>query len=465
MEKSIVSLVLEKPIGDTPEGSVIQVEDSVAESLTASGLCREATSEDIISGNDEVDDDKDEEDGDTGAPEQMALNFNDAVLKATEAAVEKLNKQFARPIPPPQRHIAGSDERLTGGFKSLGDAVQNYIRKSQGDHVAARKFQRWGTLVEKGYMSISGSSGHAGGDLVPQQWASELFKLAFDSVPNLSALCSRQEMQYQTMNLPAWNQTSASAGVQANVIAEGSTITATQGVTANVQLTLQKGAILINLSDELLRFNGYAVDSVIKQIAPERLRYLVNDSIVNGTSSGMNLVGNAATITQVAEVPGHISYNDCLGMYSKLFDPFVAGACWLITQSTVPELYALGYPNRAATTQFPAFTPGSFTGDGQLLGAKPIGDLLGLPVYRVENVPALGSRGALILWHPKSCAFGESNMVADYTNALYFNLAQDSMRFLYYFNSVNRLTTPYTRKDNSEASNIVILSAGSTSSS
>ena len=453
---AVISLVLESDLGPAKAGTIISCESERGDKLVEAGLCRLATEEEV-NGAGDAEEGAEGDVADMG-DEDGVKSQHDIVVKATHEAVEKLTKGVVRPLFGHSRHVAGSDELRTGGFKNIGDAVQCFIAKSRGDATAAKRFGKWQAKA----MSISGSSGHAGGDLVPQEWSESLFKLSFQSVVNLHGMCSQYPMQHQVLNLPTWVQSSAAAGVVANVIGEGAAITETAGVTATVQLSLVKGAILVNVTDELLRFNGYALESVINDVAPERLRFLINDGVVNGTNSQLNLVNNAAALTQIAEVAGHISYADVMGMYSKLINK--DGACWLINPSSIPELYSLGFPNRAASTQFPAFTPGTF-GNEQLLGPAPEGKLMGLPVYMVENVPELGTRGALILWQPTSCAAGSSGPYGDRTSALYFNLATDSFRFLLYYDTVNRLTTPYTRVGGSKASNIVVLSAGSTSSS
>jgi HK97 family phage major capsid protein len=345
-----------------------------------------------------------------------------------------------------------------------GDASLAFIQKARGDFGAIRKFSHYEKALRTKAtgMSIAGGSGHQGGDLVPQQWAEDLWRLSFANVPDLLGMMTKYEMRNQVENIPSWVQSSATSAIQGNVIAEANAITATVGATATVQLDLVKGAVLVNASDELLRFNSYNLETVIKQVVPERIRFLANDGVVNGTNSQINLVGNAAAVTIIAEAAGRISYNDVTKMESRLYDDFDGEAIWLCAKSTLPELYGIPFPTRAATYQTPAFSPGGF---GDLLGPKPKGTLLGRPIYTLENVPGLGNRGALVLWHPKSCAAGYSGLIADQTPYLYFDLAQNTFRFLFYFDSVNPMTVPYTRADGSTASNIVILSAGSTSSS
>lgn len=462
---AIVSLVLESALGANEAGSVIQCESEVAESLCSAGLAREATADDVNQPEPDGDEPKSE---DTDTPEiaqdsldRVARHAHDTVVKATEKAVEKLATSVKRPAigRPANVHVSGSDELLTGGFKNLGEATQAFLAKSRGDYEAARKFSRYSELVRKSNMSISGSSGHVGGDLVPQQWAQNLWKLAFDKVPDLLGMMTRYPMENQVMNIPSWVQTSATSGVTASVVSEGGSITDSTGVTATVQLSLVKGAALVNVTDELMRFNSYALTTVLEQVVPQRIRYLTNGGVVNGTNSQINLIGNPATVVVPRATNNRIELNDIFKMEASLYDDFVDDAVWLVNNSTMPELYTLAFPNRSATTQFPALTPGNMLGN--LAGPKPAFELLGKPVYRLENVPALGSKGDIILASLRSLAAGYTGLFADATPYLYFSTAVDSFRFLFYYDSVNPMTAPYVRADGSYSSNIVVLSASS----
>jgi HK97 family phage major capsid protein len=466
-------------IGDVThdEGEIVHLDDELAGALTDAGVVRDASDEDLYTSDDEGaegpdeekeedEEDKDEEEAEemTNAVRRLANNAEATVTKAVEDVTDRLVKATRRkPFTAP--YAGGSDEAKTGGFKSIGDFASNRIAAKNGDYNAGKKVKRWAELVQTKYsptaMGISAS--HAGSDLVPQQWAEELWKLSFANVPDLMGMQTKYEMKYQIENIPSWVQSSATSDITASVVAEGSAITATTGVTATVQLTLQKGAVLVNITDELLRFNAYHLGSVIEQVVPERIRYLVNDSVVNGTSSGVNLINNAAAVSIIASNPGRIEYTDIVNMEAALFDEFDGeNTVWLCNKATLPELYTVAFPNRAATTPIPAWTPGGFN---DMLGAKPKGSLLGRPVYTLENVPTKGTRGALILANLKSLAAGYTTLEGDHTPYLYFNQAIDTWRFLFYFNTVNPLTVPYQRKDGSYASNIVVLTAGSTSSS
>lgn len=464
---AIHSVVLEKPLGDQPEGTVIQVEESVAEALCSAGVAREATEEDVVGGDDEGAETDEAEDTPEAVQDQVqriGRHVEEVTVKAAEKVAEKLVAQSAkRPRVVSNVHVAGSDEGETGGFRSMGEWTKAAMSAHNGDFSSMQRMNRskaavLRTMQTKGQMTVGTPAD--GGYLVPQQWAKTLWKLSFDKVPDLLGMCSQYPMETNLLNIPAWVQASGTTGITSAVTAEAAAITDTKGVVANVQLSLVKFAALVNTTDELERFNTYALESVLKQVVPQRIRYLVNDSIVNGTNSQVNLINNAATVVVTRATNNRISFQDILKMEAALFDDFVDDAIWLINNSTSPEVYGLAFPNTTATTQFPAFTPGAF-GRETLLGPRPVGELLGKPVYRVENCPALGAKGDIILYSPKSIAAGSSGLIADKTPYLYFDKMINTYRFAWYADTVNPLTSVYTRKDGSTASNIVVLSASS----
>lgn len=208
------------------------------------------------------------------------------------------------------------------------------------------------------------------------------------------------------------------------------------------------------------------MQNVLEQVVPQRIRYAVNDGVINGTSSQVNLINNAAAVSVIRQQASHINYDDVTKMNAALMDEFDNDDCvWLCNRQTLPELQSIAFPNRSGTTPIPAWAAGVF-GQENLLGPRPKGFLLGKKVYTVENVPGVGTRGNLILANLKSMAAGYSGLIADRTPYLYFNLAQDTFRFLWYADTVNPLTQAYQYvSDNSLHSNVVILTAGSTSSS
>lgn len=462
---AIHSIVLEQDLDKLKAGTVIQLSEELASNLIASGVAREATEEDLA-GNEE---EEVVDEMPVDVQEEVAVATRSIDNATTKAVKEEIAKQVAKTVQRPSlkakqplnRHISGSDELRTGGFKSMGDAVQNYILSRKGDWTAAKKFNRYSDLRTKvTAASIGGGSGHQGGDLVPQEWSEQLWRLSFDAVPDLLGKCTKYEMRNQVENIPIWVQASAATSLVAEVTAENTQLTPTVPVTATQQLSLVKGDVFVNVTDELLRFSPYNVENTIKAVAPERIRYLTNGGIVNGTNSQANLIGGASTITVLRAKNNVLSYIDVLKMESALHESFSADAIWLCNKSALPQVYNIAYPNDDATTKIPAFTPGGFE---NMLGAKPEGKLLGREIWFVENCPAITAKGGLILYSPSSIAAGYTGLVADSTPYLYFDYAVNTFRFLFYYDSVSLPNTVYTRADGSTASNVIVLSATSSS--
>ena len=447
----IVSVVLEKPLGENAEGTVIQCEQEIADSLTAAGIARLATDEDLGAGDESTEDVADPQ------PDlnQLKRHVEDTVEKAV-AKVRAEQNAKATPRPNLKAGYEPTDRNATkGGFNKFGDYLLCEIARQNGDPSAQRKMADYERGRTKGQMSV-GVAG-AGGSLVPQEWAGELFRLAFDKVPDLMGECTRIPMSHQTVNLPGIVQPNATSGVSANVYAEAGQIVDTVAATSNVQLTLKKFAVLVNVTDELSRFNAYALESVIKQIVPERIRYRLNDDIVRGTNGGVNLIGNAATVAVNRAAANRISYDDVNKMEAALWDSYGDSYCWLTNRGTMPELRRLAFPSTTGNFPIPVFLPG----DGGTFGAmtaKPAGTLLGRPIYTVENCSVLGAKGDLIAVHLPSLYAGYLEMDAQMTPYLYFDRAISSFRFLLYASTANALTVPYVRQNGGgSASNIAVL--------
>lgn len=257
---SMVCGVIEKPLGANQPGDVIHCDADMLAALINAGVAREATEDDLYS--EEPEEEKDEvKPVDNLEPEhepeahsaqvarQLANHAEQTVKKAVDKVAEKLLSDSRKDFHVPTNRIAGSDFLKTGGFKNLSDCALTWFMSAKGDWEAGKKFAKYGKAVDVHTkatgMSISGGSGHQGGDLVPQEWAENLWMLSFKDVPDLMGMMTRYEMRNQVENIPSWLQTSATSAITATVIGEASDITATVGATQNVQLSLQKFAALV----------------------------------------------------------------------------------------------------------------------------------------------------------------------------------------------------------------------------
>lgn len=472
IEKAVMACTLEQDLGsEVPAGTVLHLDENTYNALVGSGICREATPDEVNGTGEEK-----EEVADPDAPtdeqpkppvaenslETAQRNIENIIVKSAEKVAEKMRTNAEIKRPNFFSEARDKDNEKKGGFKSIGDMLHCIHARATGDYSALKKLDKAKIMNNeyvrrtKGVMTISGGSGHEGGDLIPQYWAENIWSLSFQDVPDLFHMSNKENMGGgQTLNLPIWSQTSGTSGVQSQVTAEASIINDSKGVTANHQLVLKKRTILVNTSDELERFTPYALESLLRRVFPERLGYAVNDDYINGGNNMANLIGHASTVVVPRSQASHMNYDDVTAMSSHLFGG-MNGAVWLAANGSIPEIYGMPYPNRTATTQFPAFSPGTFTQEN-LLGAEADGKLLGKPLFFLENVPALGTKGDLILYKPAQIASGEAGGELDKTPFLYFNYAEFTYRFLCYMASVPYMDQPYTRKNGDEASYCVVL--------
>lgn len=450
---AIVSIVLDKPLGANDAGSVIQVDEDTAAQLISSGLAHEATEDEVSGGGDEPDEPVDAE----PQMNELKRHLADVTEKATQSVLDKLRYVGdERPRMKATARFESTDPKgRKGGFDRFGDFIVCEMQRERGDPSAVQKMARYTQLRSKGQMSVGVAA--AGGTLVPQEWANEIFRLTWDGLPNFLEMCTRIPMQNQSVHLPAIVQASATSGVVANVVAEAAAAPDTQAVTAEVLLTLKKFVVLVNLTDELTRFSPYAVESVIKQHVPEKLRYKTNDDFIRGTNGGVNLIGNAATVPITRAVANRISFEDVNKMEAAMWDSYGNDFVWLTNRGTMPELRRLAFPSTTGNFPIPVFLPpeGGFTGG---LTVKPAATLSGRPVYCVENCSALGAKGDLIAVHLPSIYAGYEELDSAMSPYLYFDKAINSFRFILYASSANALTTPYVRQNSGgSASNIAVL--------
>lgn len=169
-------------------------------------------------------------------------------------------------------------------------------------------------------------------------------------------------------------------GVRGYWMSEGGTKTASKPTFRQIDLKLKKLAAAVYATDELLQ-DATALNSWINNTVPQELRFMLEDSIVNGDGVGKPLGyvnGGSAIVVNPATVNTVVAA-DLLSMWSQRW----LGAndyVWLADQSVVPQLAAL------TVGQVPVWLP-----PNGMIGSLPQGSLLGRPLHEVEYCAALSS--------------------------------------------------------------------------
>jgi HK97 family phage major capsid protein len=152
---------------------------------------------------------------------------------------------------------------------------------------------------------------------------------------------------------------------------------------------------LVYATDELLA-DAAALQAYVMQILPEELRFLAENSIINGTGAGQPLgILNAGCLVSVAKETGQaattLEAENVINMYARRWVG-VNDYIWLINQDVEPQLHQMNLPvgTGGALVYMP---PGG-------LSQSAYGTLYGKEVIPVEYCPTLGTVGDIILVSP-----------------------------------------------------------------
>lgn len=164
------------------------------------------------------------------------------------------------------------------------------------------------------------------------------------------------------------------------------------------------------LSRDLIADNYIAMDAMAQRVFARAFQWMEDYMSIQGPGGGkpQGYFNSPAVLTQTRGTASHIYYADLVGMLSKLHPAFWQEARFVANVTTIPELVAIQsssgtfvYNPNALISQ--AMRPSVQAdsnherGDNTYKGA---GQLLGLPVYFTEKVPALGNQGDLSLVAP-----------------------------------------------------------------
>ena len=118
----------------------------------------------------------------------------------------------------------------------------------------------------------------------------------------------------------------------------------------------------------------------------------------NGAGKPQGMLTAGATLTEErATPPIEVSFNDVATMWSKLLPSSWSTAIWVFSPSVVPQLLQLkDGANRAI-----------FISIDQGATKSPVWSLLGRPAFPSEKLPALGTKGDLMLVDPSLYVVGD----------------------------------------------------------
>lgn len=372
------------------------------------------------------------------------------------------------------------DERFLrkGPFKSLGHLA--YELKQSGSRtpglVRDGLLGEWNQRIRRTDDAIKGMSDDRkaitgmsefsdpdGASFVPIEMSNQVWQRAL-ALPNLLTMVDQTPVAGNGYSMNAWQDQSRTSGIlfggaKAYWLDEGAQLTASKPATRKITWKLNKLAVLMYATDELLA-DTVALDSRLSAIAGAAFAWKINEAIINGGGTGqpLGILNSGAKITASA-VSGQgantLVARNVDDMYVRRA-PAISDWVWLYNVTCEPQFAQFNYSVVNNTTGIAAtwtYTPGGLNGGPDRIKGKPTVEL--------EHCPTLGTEGDLILWSPSSYgAIVKSTGIAQAVS-MHLRFDYDEMAFRWTFRMDGRpfWDQPLTPAKGDTRSPIITLSS------
>lgn len=284
-----------------------------------------------------------------------------------------------------------------GEFKSFNDLVRSGLD--------GHKTQAFADRVSKHYKAIQGMSeqvGADGGFSVMPEFSNKIFERLYAN--DLFNRTDNYTVGGGGMTFIASAETSRkngsrAGGIQGYWTGEGGSITSSKPTVREIQMKLQKVAVVVYLTDELIADTGLALEQYVTRVAAEELNFKIGDALINGDGVGKPLgMLSAPSLLAISQDSGQaaatITATNVINMQNRFFMPFYDNAIWLAHQTALAQLPQLTLATGTYSGALVYMPP---TG----LSEKPYSTLQGRPVVPSEFCQTLGTQGDLILADPR----------------------------------------------------------------
>ncbi len=241
-----------------------------------------------------------------------------------------------------------------------------------------------------------------GGFAVPEEFAAMLLDNSIES-EIVRPRAQVWPMLTDVRKIPAWDGKNHSSnlfgGLAGTWLGEGATATRQDAKLRLMQLTAHKLAIFSQASNELLQ-DGTDFENQLGQAMIKALGWSMDYYFLQGNGSGqpLGLINDPALITVAAEagqVADTVCYENLVKCFARLAPQCINNSVWLANPTTIPGLLQLTVNVGTAGSYVPVMTEsdGSFK-------------VLTRPVIFTEKLPALGSKGDIVLADLSQYAIG-----------------------------------------------------------
>lgn len=251
-----------------------------------------------------------------------------------------------------------------------------------------------------GFKAIQGMSeaiGADGGFTVFPEYSTKIFERVYSN--DLVGSTDGYTVSGNNMTFLANAETSRvdgsrHGGLRGYWTGEGGTITASKPTMREIQIKLQKLAVVVYLTDELIADTSQALEQYVTRKASEEFNFLIGAALFRGDGVGKPVgVLNAPSLLSISAEGGQatktILTENIAKMSGRFFAPFRPNAKFYINQDTIQQLrvMTLGIGAAGIATYMP---PGG-------MSVAPYGTLDGSPLIPIEFASTLGTVGDVVL--------------------------------------------------------------------
>lgn len=281
---------------------------------------------------------------------------------------------------------------INGAFQNV-----NYGKQTEPEKKYGKTFGEFLSNVNKRapeLKDLAESTGASGGYLVPEEYSSEILRVALENSVVRQSGARIIPMKSNIIKLPAYNMASNASGSLFGGVAtywgkENGSLTEGQPEFKQVKLEGNKLYAYTEDPNELEMDAITNMSGLLSDMFGEALAFEEDYAFINGDGVGkpVGLINAPATVSFSRGTASTIFFDDVVTMVSR-FKGNIQRARFFINQSAMPQIHKMIDVN------------GNYiwnVGGNSTVQTAPAGTLLGIPIVVTEKCPALGTTGDIIL--------------------------------------------------------------------
>lgn len=275
--------------------------------------------------------------------------------------------------------------KLNGEFATLMDFV-NVVAGDQRDPEVYDKRK----TIKNAMSSIDGS---LGGFLIPEEYRTEMLKLALENAvvrPRATVI----PMTTLRTSIPIVDSTSNATSVYGGIVGywteEGAAMVQSQPRFGRVSLEAKKLTAYTEVPNELREDSNPSAEAFLRMTFPQAIAWFEDIAFLLGSGVGEPLgifnPANTAIVSQTKETgqaTGTILWENLVGMYARMIPASLNNAVWVVSPDALPQLLTT-----ALTVGVGGAPIGMANFDGH---GAPTPTILGRPVIVSEKVGSTAS--------------------------------------------------------------------------